>query len=311
MRFAFSVGRLRLLIALGGILLLTLGLPGSDRAAARAHVWRNALLAARPLPPVVDITLGEQASAGMDLVVFRSGNLRIYFRGVETRETYNRYIATITRPGRRPVTFGFQSSLAGCCTIAVNRLDRSGARYVMIRGFSGGPHCCSVQYLIAPDARRPRALFLGAFDAQPASVEETRDVDGDGLIDFIRSDDSFSERFTWGMTSAIPPQVWNVVDGRLVNVSSALRFRPLFQRYMASVRSTCLQGDHDSRNSACAAYVAASTRIGAFAPAWRLLLGAYHRDDVLEGRTFPQRLRALLIRRRYISRRQPIPPAVI
>jgi len=142
-------------------------------------------------------------------------------------------------------------------------------------------------------------------------VNENRDIDGDGRIDFLRSDDSFSQRFTWGMTSSIPPQVWNVIDGRLVNVSSAMRFRPLFQRYMAEVRPTCLQGDHNNRNSACAAYVAAAARIGGFAPAWRLMLGAYHRDDILEGRTFPQRLRRLLMDRYYIPRGQPIPTAVV
>ena len=311
MRFAFSVGRLRLLIASGVILLLTFGLPDSDCAAARSPVWRDALLAARPLPPVVDIALGEEASAEMQLVVFRSGNLRIYFRGVETNGPYNWYIATITRRGRRPVTFGFQSSLAGCCTIAVNRLDRSGARYVMIRGFSGGPHCCSVQYLIAPDARRPRVQLLGSFDAAPSAVEEDRDIDGDGNVDFLRSDSVFNYAFGGYQESVMPPQIWNLIDGRLLDVSTTPPFRSVFVAFLAQERDECLRGQPMVRNPACAAYVAAAARIGLFVPAWRLMLGSHIRRDIFEGRTFPQRLRAFLIAHHYISRGQRIPPAVI
>lgn len=262
--------------------------------------------------PVVDIALGGETPAESGPpVLYRSGNLRILFRGTRTNRPADPYVVRIWRLGRRPVVLRFQSSGVGCCTIAVRRLDRFGSRYVEISGFTGGPHCCFEEHIVAPDAQRPRALFLGAFDAQPDSVNETKDIDGDGRIDFLRSDDAFSQRFTWGMTSAIPPQVWNVINGRLINVSSEPQFRPLFQHYMADVRPTCLQGDHDSRNSACAAYVAAAARIGAFTPAWRLMLGAYHRDDILEGRTLPQRLHALLIARHYISRRQRIPPAVI
>jgi hypothetical protein len=276
--------------------------------AAEARVHR----AGGAAPAVEDLELGGETSVGSGPpILLRNGNLRILFRGISTDGAFDHYVARVWRLGRRPVVLRFESSAIGCCSIAVRRLDRGGARYVEISGMTGGPHCCFEEYLVAPDTRRPRALFLGAFDAQPASVNETRDIDGDGRIDFVRSDDHFSQRFTWGMTSAIPPQVWNVIDGRLADVSSARRFRPLFQRYMADARPTCLQGDHDSRNSACAAYVAAAARSGAFVPAWRLMLGAYHRDDILEGRSFPQRLRALLVARRYIRRDQPTPPAVI
>jgi hypothetical protein len=215
------------------------------------------------------------------------------------------------RPGRRAVTLRFESSAAGCCTIAVKRLDRSGARYVMISGYSGGLHCCSDQYVVAPDARRPRAQLLGSFDAAPSSVEEERDIDGDGAVDFLRSDSAFGRAFAGYQASRLPPQIWNLIDGRLVDVSSTPPFRSIFVRFMAGERDTCLQGEPMVRNAACAAYVAAAARIGAFVPAWRLMLGAHVRDDVVQGRTFPQRLRAFLIAHHYISRRQRIPPAVI
>jgi hypothetical protein len=312
MRFALSVGRRRLLTALAGLALLTLGLPWfAGSSATEVHVWRNALRAARPLPPIVDIALGEEAGTGIDPVVFRSGNLRIYFRGIDTSRPYNWYFATVARPGRRPVSLRFQSSFAGCCTVSVKRLDRSGARYVTIRGFSGGMHCCSDQYVIAADARRPRMRMLGSFDAAPSSVDEDRDIDGDGTVDFLRSDNGFNYQFGGYQESELPPQIWNLIDGRLFDVSSMPPFREVFVRFMAQERDGCLRGVPMVRNAACAAYVAAAARIGLFAPAWRLMLGAHIRDDVYEGRTFPQRLRALLIARHYISRRQRIPQAVI
>jgi len=261
---------------------------------------------------VEDIPLGGEIFwSALRPTVFRSGNLLIYFREIRTNRPFDPYIVSIVQPGRQPLHLRFEEAPIGCCTISVKRLDRSGARYVMIEGFSGGQGCCIAQYVATPDARHPRIFLLGSFYDEAHSVFEDRDIDGDGRIDFLRSDDGFDGHFTWALTSSVPPQIWNVIDGRAVNVSSASRYRPFLRNYMIEVRAACLQGDHDNRNSACAAYVAAAARIGAFAPAWRLMLGAYHRDDILEGRTFPQRLRALLVREHYIWPHEPVPPAVV
>jgi hypothetical protein len=315
MRFASPFGRLRLATAFTGIALLTLICLSDSPVASHAHAgpaMRGGSHQRAAAVQVEDMGLGEETSVGTGPpMLFRSGNLRIRFRGVETNQSYNRYIASIMRPGRQAVTLRFESSAAGCCTIAVKRLDRAGTRYVMISGYSGGSHCCSEEYIVAPDAHRPRVQLLGSFDAAPSSVHEERDIDGDGAVDFLRSDNAFDYAFAGYQASELPPQIWNLIDGRLVDVSSTRSFRPVFVHFMAEERGTCLQGDPMTRNAACAAYVAAAARIGAFGAAWRLMLGAYVRDDVIEGRTFPRRLRALLIAHHYISRRERIPPAVI
>jgi hypothetical protein len=296
---------MRLLVPGAFYLLMAIGLSCSataPAAASRTHqAWQ-----------VEDIPLGEEIFwSAIRPTVFRSGNLRIYFREIRTNRPFDPYIVSISQPGRRPVYLRFEQAPIGCCKISVRQLDRSGARYVMIEGFSGGQGCCIDQYVATPDARHPRAVLLGEFEAETYSVFEDRDLDGDGRMDFLRSDDGFDGRFTWNNVSAMPPRIWNVIDGRPVDVSAAPRFRQVFRRYMADQRGECLQGDARWRNASCAAYVAAAARVGEFVAAWRLMLGAYQRDDILEGQTFPQRLRALLIRRHYIRPHDPIPPAVI
>lgn len=307
------VARVKSKLPLFAVCLLVMGLALSDLslAATAAAGTRVPHIPYRAAPEVRDIALGEEAEWGYgSSLFFRAGNLGIYVRKIPTPEGNNHYAASIARRGRAPVHLMFDASEAGCCTLIVDRLDRSGARYVMLRGYTGGLHCCSEQYVIAPDARHPRVNLLGDFDAAPSSVEETRDIDGDGRIDFLRNDSAFDYAFAGYQASEMPPQVWNLIDGRLVDVSSTLPFRAIFVRFMAGERETCLQGEPMVRDAACAAYVAAAARIGEFVPAWRLMLGAYVRDDVFEGRTFPQRLRSFLMAHRYISRRQRIPPAI-
>jgi hypothetical protein len=142
-------------------------------------------------------------------------------------------------------------------------------------------------------------------------VSEERDIDGDGVVDFLRSDSAFNYAFGGYQESVMPPRIWNLIDGRLVDMSTSPRFRSVFVDFLAHERDECLRGQPMVRNPACAAYVAAAARIGQFDAAWRLMLGAYFRRDVFEGRTFPQRLRNFLIAHNYIGRRQRIPPAVI
>lgn len=305
-KVAMTIGSMRRLLRLSSLYLLAASVFTSLMASpARATGSRSAW-------QVEDIPLGGQIFwSATRPTVFRSGNLRIFFREIRTTRPFDPYVVSVVRPGRRTVHLRFETAPIGCCTISVRRLDRSGARYVMVDAFTGGEGCCILQYVAVPDARRPRIIPLGTFENETNSVFEDRDIDGDGRMDFLRSDDGFDGRFTWNMVSEMPPQIWNVIDGRRVDVSSAPRYRPLFRGYMANLRSTCLQGDHDFRDSACAAYVAAAARIGEFAAAWRLMLGAYHRDDIFEGQTFPHRLRNLLIRRHYIRPDERIPPAVI
>jgi hypothetical protein len=225
---------------------------------------------------------------------FRTGDLTIDVREARAGAVRGGFVATVTRRGRQPqrIRTG-PMGWVGCCSVTVGRIDRSGARYVMLGSHTGGPHCCWQIQVALPDGPRRAVVTIGAFDATPNMNGEIRDIDGDGRIDFVMGDDDFLYSFTSYAGSSAPPQVWNVVGGRALNVSAAPRYRALFVRAMNEFRPHCLRADWGFRNSACAAYVAAAARAGRFEMAWREMLGVHHRDD-FEGRTFPQRLRAFL-----------------
>ena len=66
------------------------------------------------------------------------------------------------------------------------------------------------------------------------------------------TDDRFLYLFAPYVGSRAPPQILNVIDGKVVDVSRSPRYRTVFQADMDSAEQGCLQHD----NGACAAFVA-------------------------------------------------------
>lgn len=185
--------------------------------------------------------------------------------------------------------------------LLVGRLDREGHRFVMWQAYTGGAHCCFDIRLILPDGPERGIIPLGHFDMEMMS-DIPADVDGDGRTDFVLRDNAFHYAFASFAGSFAPPQIWNVERGRAVGVSAAPRYRALFVEAIAETRPICLDPrDGEDRNGACAAFVAASARIGDFEGAWRAMLGGYdRRDDGPRDGPFPRRLRAFLVSHNYL-----------
>lgn len=185
--------------------------------------------------------------------------------------------------------------------LSVGRLDAEGHRFVMWQAYTGGAHCCFLVQLILPDGPERGVVSLGDYDMEMMTGIPT-DIDGDGRTDFVFRDDAFLYGFASFAGSFALPQIWNVEGGRAVDVSAAPRYRALFVDGIAETRPICLDPrGGDDRNGACAAFVAASARIGDFEEAWRAMLGGYdRRDDAHPGGPFPQRLRAFLVAHGYL-----------
>jgi hypothetical protein len=163
---------------------------------------------------------------------------------------------------------------------------------------------------------------LGDRDGGPLAAPP-RDIDGDGRIDFVLSDDAFRYGFAAYAESPAPPLVMNIVDGRAVDVSGEARFQPVFAGAFDAARAACTGGALDNPNGACATYVAISARLGRFDAAWAEMLGAYRRDtgralpigcrvtpppghacaraDRIHYRDYPDALRHILTDRHYIA----------
>lgn len=283
--------------------------------------------AAAQRPPVTRaMALGSQIEWTFDRnrqpVRYRFGEVTLTVRGV--RETPGDDLiapeVAVAAPGRPPLVMRGASAFGTAPhTFGVGRFDRAGTLFVMLQSFTGGAHCCNEVEVALIEPRRIRLIELGEWDGGPGGFP--RDEDGDGLVDFVQQDDSFLYTFASYAESLAPPQILNIVDGRVVDVSTRPGFRPIFQRAVNHARPYCLaRRREDASNGACAAYVAAAARIGQFDAAWTRMLRAYNQsfewelptdcrvqtsgecpqDAVISYRTFPEALRAFLVRHGYI-----------
>lgn len=278
--------------------------------AALAGGEARAMIPALTLPAdrVLPWTYGAQPRP----LLYRWGDLLISIRARPARDGWIVPEVTVSQP--RPVMQGPQPPAPPELTLrsrpaspvyehglSAGRLDGEGRRFLMWQAYTGGAHCCFHIQLILPDGPERGIVSLGNFDMEMMG-DIPADVDGDGRTDFVLRDNDFLYAFASFAGSFAPPQIWNVEGGRAVNVSAAARYRALFVEAIAETRPICLDRQSgEDRNGACAAFVAASARIGAAEAAWAEMLGGYDRGgDGDERGPFPGRLRAFLVAHGYL-----------
>ncbi len=91
-------------------------------------------------------------------------------------------------------------------------LDRDGIDELIFQSFSGGAHCCYEFHIISlsQNMKKPINIPLGNF----ANVD-FKDLDGDGILEWIMSDDQYSYYMTCFACSAYVQIVINYRDGKL------------------------------------------------------------------------------------------------
>jgi hypothetical protein len=145
---------------------------------------------------------------------------------------------------------------------------------VMLQSFSGGAHCCNHVQLAGLSGGRLKRVDLGSWDG--GEIDAPRDISGDGVADFVMRDDRFLYAFAPYAMSFAPPQILNVIDGQVVDVSRQPAFRRLYSDTMREAGRVCLSGkDGVTRNGSCPAYLASAARVGELDNAWREMLAAY------------------------------------
>jgi len=177
--------------------------------------------------------------------------------------------AAIRMSGMQPIIVqeGFSSSEYFERWLAIGKLSSSDTYpSILLTGFTGGAHCCATLRAIVADAGKLKILDFEAVDGEPGN-EFPKDLDGDGTADFIRQDDSFRYQFASGAGSFSPPVILNIYKGQIVDVSDQPGFRPIWEKYSREMLDLCSDRSNPDRNGACAAYVAASARLGRFASA--------------------------------------------
>lgn len=218
-------------------------------------------------------------------------------------------ILTVRSPGQTPVTL--RGAPGTLWRFGIGRVDmRVKTPAVLLETFTGGAHCCSVIDVAVPTGAAYRVVRLTRRDRDGTvrkmfDAELDRfpiDLSGDGIADFVLTDDAFLYRFSSYAGSVAPPIVLNIVNGRAVDVSGTPGLRPLFAYEMSKARSYCIgpKWHTDERNGACAGYVANAARIGQFDAAWKRMMARYDRSSTWNDKAFPSDLRDFLRQHGYI-----------
>lgn len=279
----------------------------------------------RAAPAVVNARFGTNVTWSQQRrprpVTYRFGDVALEVRPVADEGLYAPGITV--RQGRySAVMTGAAASPAYEHKLGVGALDRRGTRFVYLQSFTGGAHCCNQMQAAIIGPRGIRVVQIGTFDGGPDDAFP-RDLDGDGVVDFVQRDNSFLYTFASYAGSFAPPQILNIVGSGVVDVSTRPGFRRLFREAMNEARPICVRPEVD-RNGACAGYVAAAARIGQFDTAWAAMLRAYDRDSgwelptgcrvalhpagacppsaVITYSSFPDALRAFLVQQGYLAR---------
>lgn len=253
-------------------------------------------------------------------VVYRAGAMTLTLRGQRHGE-FARLLLTVAQRGMAPATVRGEEALSGFEQhVSVGRWEAH-SQYLMLQSFTGGAHCCNHISLVISVGRRLRVVDFGLWDGD-YEEEAVRDLNHDGRLDFVFADNNFLYAFVPYAASDAPPQIFNVVNGRIVDVTANPDFRALNEAAARDSRERCVHHDPGGdQNGACAAYVAAAARLGRFDAAWAEMLQSYQHDynwelptgcriddsnrpcpaaDQIHYRDYPEALRHFLIRLHYI-----------
>jgi hypothetical protein len=185
----------------------------------------------------------------------------------DTKEERPQPVLLVTQAAGPPLRIiGAEGLTEPTASFGVFRLDRKRPEpVVLLQSFTGGAHCCTAYQMATLEQGNWTARVLGEWD--DSAAPRVTDLDGNGSLELLASDQRFAYRFDSYAGSLSPPVVYELSGGKLVDVSGAHRYRTVFIREMRSIRKYCDQGG----NGACAGYVATAARAGRAEAAFELL----------------------------------------
>ena len=168
----------------------------------------------------------------------------------------------------------------------IDSVHRSGD--VLFSSFSGGAHCCLHAWVLTLIDGSWHYVDLGLVDdGIPPAITFPSDPArrNDGLPVFVMGDQRFLGALDGYVASLMPPQIFAVRHGALIDLSLSPRYHRLFEESAKESLAQCLEHS----NGACAAFVAASARLGKFDSAWKIMLANYNRQDNWQNHVCDQR----------------------
>jgi S1-C subfamily serine protease len=157
------------------------------------------------------------------------------------------------------------------------RLDDTPEPQFVFTSFWGGAHCCTMTKIATRVSGEWRVLAAQTLDGDGYSFQ---DIDRDGTLEMISSDNSFLYAFAPYAGSSAPVQITKVSGGRLVNVTRETRFEPYIRERLIRMEEYANGESAQWRsNGFLAGWVAMKALVGEFEDAWRRALTLYNRDE--------------------------------
>jgi serine protease Do len=142
---------------------------------------------------------------------------------------------------------------------------------VVYNRFTGGAHCCTQTWVIAQSGADGHwgLLDLGQLDGGGPAFE---DLDGDGAAEIVSVDNRFLYAFASYAESLAPMEIFQLRDGRIIDVSKEPAFRSKLVQELARFEFFAkLDPSLWKSNGFLAGWAAAKLRLGQGSDAWETL----------------------------------------
>jgi len=196
------------------------------------------------------------------------------------------FTVTITAPGGTKIAQVLSGGFAyPVANFSVGTLDPSlPVSQVIVEVYSGGAHCCTTRiiYVFMNSGWKAYTVKYGSND-DPDEVFP-KDLNADGVADFVLSDDDFAYAFSSFAGSWLPPRIFTIRGGAVVDVSNSRRYDRIFRSDLRKAKSGCVPTDLTL--GICVGVAADGARLGAFKKNWRWFLK--HIPDSRDSWTVPE-----------------------
>jgi hypothetical protein len=156
-------------------------------------------------------------------------------------------------------------------------LDSNGVPEVVVETFTGGAHCCLATTTYTWQDQEFNPVYFGYLDGGGG---EFKDLNGDGLMEFVTLDNAFFYSFSSYAGSYPPSVILTYENGEYRDTTP--QFIDYLQDTAAGMRFTIEDPEFSARgdrNGVLAGYVAQQIRLGQYRQAWQFMLASYDRQD--------------------------------
>jgi hypothetical protein len=183
-------------------------------------------------------------------------------------------LTVIDDQGRKASTTGEAGFSNNQVRFGAGRIDpRGDGDQFVLTSYTGGAHCCTKVQVLDRVSGQWKILDLGTWDGDGADFPAPQ-VKGSPPA-FLFHDQRFAYAFTDYADSWMPPRLFEVTNGRVIETSQAKRYAPLYEKDVTEAKAACLK--HDNPNGACAAMVADGARLGRYDEYWGWMLSNFDR----------------------------------